>query len=84
MTQVEKEGLHLLLKSQVITVHFTKVDGTARAMQCTLKESLVPQVEKKTERVKKANDDVCTVYDVEKNDWRSFRYDSFIRWEPSK
>ena len=82
MTYHEKEGLNLLLKSQVIIVHFTKIAGESRTMKCTLNETLIPQTEKKTERTKKRNPDVCSVYDIENNGWRSFRYDSFIKWEP--
>lgn len=84
MTHNEREGLRLLLKSQVITIHFTKIDGEPRTMKCTLNESMIPQTEKKTDRSKKINPDVCSVYDTENNGWRSFRFDSFIRWEPSK
>jgi hypothetical protein len=45
-------------------------------MKCTLVESKLPVVEKKTDRVRKENDDVISVFDLEKNEWRSCRYDS--------
>ncbi len=59
-----------------VTIIFKKKDGEDRIMKCTLNNELVPQTEKKTERVKEVNEDVCPVYDLEKQGWRSFRYDS--------
>lgn len=67
-----------LLQGQV-TVNFTKTDGTVRKMICTLQEGAIPQGEaKKTDRVKKENDDVLAVWDLEAQGWRSFRFDSIL------
>lgn len=57
-------------------VEFTKKDGSVRVMKCTLKSDLVGTYEKKTEKVKEVNEEVCPVYDLEKKEWRSFRFDS--------
>ena len=59
-----------------VTVVFEKKDGTLREMRCTLKD--VPQYERKTESEtpRKKNDEVISVYDLDKSDWRSFRIDS--------
>ena len=63
-----------------VTVTFTKKDGTERVMECTTAPSLVPQepiVEGATpKREKKVNEDVCPVYDLEAQHWKSFRWDS--------
>ena len=58
------------------------LDGTDRAMICTLNEdfgakystneTVVEGAERKT---KKSNPDVCPVWDCEANAWRSFRWD---------
>ena len=64
------------LEESIVEVTFTKKDGTEREMLCTLSEE-APVYEKKTER--KANPDTCFVFDVEKKEWRSFRYDSVTR-----
>jgi hypothetical protein len=46
-------------------------------MTCTLQESEIPEYEKKTERVRTTlTDETISVVDLEKNEWRSFRYDS--------
>ena len=63
-----------------VTVTFTKKDGSERVMNCTTAESLVPQepivesIEPKKE--KKTNEDVCPVFDLDAQGWRSFRWDS--------
>lgn len=63
-----------------LSVVFTKADGSERTMLCTkdpliISERYTPQ-EKKTDRVYKEPEGVARVFDLEKNDWRSFRYDS--------
>lgn len=45
-------------------------------MSCTLKEDVVQYTEKKTEKIKKENNDVLAVWDLDKKAWRSFRIDS--------
>lgn len=71
-----REWLQGLLKEGPILVTFTKSNGEERVMKCTLKEDVVPQYEKKTDREKVKNDKVLSVWDLEKNEWRSFRLDS--------
>lgn len=59
-----------------LTITFEKKDGTLREMKCTLKD--VPQYERKTESEtpRKKSDTSMSVFDIEKNEWRSFRIDS--------
>ena len=71
-----KDKIMEFLKANVAEVRFTKSDGTERIMKCTLREDLVVSYVKKTERVKVANTDVVPVFDVEKNEWRSFKVDA--------
>jgi hypothetical protein len=65
-----------LLQKNILNVTFTKVDGTERVMNCTLRSDIVTPYEKKTDRVKAANSDIVTVWDIDKEAWRSFNYDS--------
>ena len=60
------------LKSGSVQVTFKKIDGAIRKMLCTLQEDVIP----KTTGKKKENKDVLAVWDLGKNDWRSFRIDS--------
>jgi hypothetical protein len=76
-----KADLKLLLTKHVLSVNFVKRDGTARKMICTLREDVVKPHVKKTERFKKPNEDVLSVWDVEKDVFRSFRLDSLISYE---
>ena len=73
--------LHGLLKEGVVTVEFEKVDGTLRVMNCTLKDT--PVVEKKTNIVRKQSDEVISAFDVDLQEWRSFRLDSLKKIEMS-
>lgn len=72
-----------LLKTSVVNVTFTKVDGTERQMVCTLAEEFLPEKKATTievENVKTKSDNIFTVYDLEKEAWRSFRLDSVISY----
>ena len=74
-----RETIKSKLQNGAITITFTKADDTVRKMICTLQEGVVPPAEpKKTERVKKENDDVLAVWDLEAKGWRSFRFDSIL------
>ena len=69
-----------LLKGTTAEVTFTKADGTNRVMLCTLNESVLPKVEitesDEPKPVRVLSNDVLRVWDVEKEAWRSFRWDS--------
>jgi hypothetical protein len=45
-------------------------------MYCTLKEDLIPEERKPTNKERKVNTDSVPVWDLEKLEWRSFRVDS--------
>ena len=71
-----REWLQGVLRTDIVNLTFLKKDDTIRKMKCTLIEASLPILEKKTDRVRKENDDVLSVFDLEKNEWRSCRYDS--------
>ena len=73
-----RDWLRDLLKSEVVTLTFTKKDGTKREMLSTLCESRIPKSEKSTESAgtRKYSEEAQPVYDVEAKGWRSFRWDS--------
>ncbi len=74
-----RKWLTTLLREQEVTVFFKKSDGTERELICTLSESQIP-VEKLPKNTGKAkNEQVLPVFDVEKQEWRSFRWDSVTR-----
>ena len=74
---VTKEKLKDILKQNVVSISFKKVDGSDRKMLCSLKEDILPAVEAKQPTKKKPeNENVLPVWDLEKNAFRSFRIDS--------
>ena len=66
-----------VLHNGPVKVVFTKKDGTIREMICTLERRVLEEknVELKNSG-RRANDEVLNVYDLEKDDWRSFRIDN--------
>ena len=63
----------------VAEITFNKVDGSVRKMHCTLMADHIPQVvsEEQVAHVPRVqNDEVMAVWDLDKQDWRSFRLDS--------
>jgi hypothetical protein len=82
MEQTQITTLKDWLKTGVVTVEFTKKDGTQRTMKCTLQESYLPKSEANT--ITKAqtveSPQSLSVWDVDANGWRAFRYDSVITW----
>jgi len=78
------QHLKNLLRESTLTVCFNKKDGTVRTMQCTLNPDSLPVVDKQegdeVKKEKKQNDESIAVWDLEKNAWRSFRFDSVISY----
>ena len=70
-----KHRIHKLLQTNKVEVNFTKMDGTNRKMICTLDSTLIPKDITFSEEHRKVSDDVLAVWDLEKDDWRSFRLD---------
>ena len=78
-----RDWLKDLLKFEVVTLTFTKKDGTQREMVATLSEARIPKTEKSSESAgtRKYSDEAQPVYDVEAKAWRSFRWDSLSKIE---
>ena len=79
--KAKKETLQSFLRNEELRITFTKKDGTERVMHCTLQESFMLPYEKKTDRVKKVNDDVLPVWDIEANAWRSININTITKAE---
>jgi len=85
-----REWIRGLLHTHEITVTFTKADGSDREMLCTLNGHKIPArpvapttstapvdgIVRESKKPKKAPDPhSIRVYDLEKQEWRSFRFD---------
>jgi len=80
--------LHKWLKDMLsvteATVTFTKVDGTERVMKCTLEAAKLPPVVIKEDakpRKETTSTKALRVFDVEKQEWRSFTVKNIKRIE---
>lgn len=83
---IMRDWVRSLLQKQPITVTFIKADGTERAMKCTLNYDFIPVdkapgqqpvdgIVKETKQRKQPDEHSLRVFDVEKQEWRSFRFD---------
>ena len=80
-----RDWVKSLLHVTEVTVEFLKADGTVREMRCTLNpDKLPPQVPvagpvdgivKESKQRKAPDHESIRVFDLEKNEWRSFRFD---------
>lgn len=79
-----QEQVTTALQEGIVEVKFVKVNGEERTMLATLDEGLIPIDQLPSSEAvvesRMPNPDVRTVYDVEKDAWRSFRWDSLISW----
>ncbi len=80
--QITKAELLEKLQTEEVSVTFTKVDGTERKMLCTKMLVKIPETQHpKAEKAPKLDEngnvietDLITVYDLEKEGWRSFNF----------
>lgn len=72
----DKETILDWLRSGVVEISFEKKDGTERVMMCTLAQDNIPEDKFPKGTGHSSNDTVQKVFDVEKQEWRSFRWDS--------
>ena len=74
---IEREELEQKLKTQIMEVSFTKINGDKRVMQCTLSPIVLPPATKKDsltqEKVRKVNEEVLVAWDTNAEGFRSFR-----------
>ena len=76
----KKEVIKEKLRNGNCTVVFKKTDGTERTMLCTLQETAIPIESRPKGEVRKQNDDAIAVWDIEKQGWRSFRFDAVTQF----
>lgn len=77
---VSREVLKKQLHEGVVSVVFTKKDGTERTMKATLSNDYVPLMDTTAVKQKHTpNPDVLAVWDLDAEGWRSFRFDSILK-----
>jgi WYL_2, Sm-like SH3 beta-barrel fold len=70
-------------KVKDLCVTFTKKDGTLRDMRCTLVEGKIPsdKIPKTEGSAVTSSGSAVRVFDLDKTEWRSFRWDSVTKVE---
>jgi hypothetical protein len=80
-----RDWVKSLLQVTTVTVEFVKADGTVRSMRCTLDPDKLPPapvpagpvdgILKESKQRKAPDPESIRVFDLDKNEWRSFRFD---------
>jgi hypothetical protein len=70
-----KQELVEALKLGVVSIRFRKRDGSVRDMRATLVPDLIGI---ETYSIARGPEHVQCVWDIDKEEWRSFRWDSLI------
>lgn len=81
ITESQREEIKKALKESILRIIFEKKDGTNRVMLATLRNEYIEPILKEKTNHRKTNPEVCCVFDIEKDGFRSFRWDSLISWE---
>lgn len=71
----------LLNESYPTTITFTKKDGTTRVMKCTRNMDNIPQDKHPSGKLENDNNKNIRVFDLDKQEWRSFNQTSIKRIE---
>ena len=67
------------LRQSECRVIFKKVNGEERDMKCTLKESVLPKLQSKpNDKKRQPNEAVIRAFDINKQEFRSFRVENVI------
>lgn len=76
MTTLKEFEHHIETAVGVVT--FLKANGKLREMQCTRASYLLPEVRQESNHT---NNETVIVFDLEAEDWRSFRKDRVVTYE---
>jgi hypothetical protein len=79
MTTFTRDGLIDMLRHNIVTVTFTKVNGDERVMKCTLLPEHVPNASTNNGQLvieTKGVSNTIPVWDLTANGWRSFKVEN--------
>ena len=82
LNETFKETLISKLKSEKVTITFKKINNETRNMTCTLMEDSLPLASKDDlmgqKKIRQISPEILAVWDLNKNAWRSMRWDNII------
>lgn len=79
-TDAFKSEISRFLHRGEVQIDFQKVDGTYRSMRCTLKEGVIPVIEKNDAKTHTSNPENLVVFDTEKHGWRTVKFDKIYSY----
>ena len=82
--EMAKKWVKSCLETNICTITFTKKNGDERVMSCTLDEQHFPPIQKEAAEVgevRQKSIESLTVFDIDEQNWRAFRWDSIKRFE---
>jgi hypothetical protein len=81
LLELKRQGILDALSEGIVDLQFKKVSGDLRNMRGTRKFDLIPEDKHpKTEDKREQNETIVVLYDLEVNDWRSFRIENLIEY----
>lgn len=69
--------LRNMLKKDIVEFKYKKKDGSIRKAKGTLKKSLIPEIDKDSQK-RDFPEECFGYYDIDREDWRMFLRDNFI------
>lgn len=81
--KTQYDTLRDALQHEIVSVRFTKADGSSRLMKCTTDSERIPEDKLPMRGAMKPirrDPDLYHVFDLEKGEWRSFREERIIDW----
>ena len=77
---MREQILKMLLSGEVRIIFLRRTDGLLRELLCTLNINDIPPEQYNTlsSTLQSTDDQKMVVWDIEKNDWRSFYFDSIV------
>lgn len=80
--EVMQKELKKMLSESEVWLTFTKKDGSERKMHCTTMIDLIPADKRPSTEPsnRKTSETSMPVFDLDINEWRSFRWDSVVEF----
>lgn len=73
------EELRSYLRICVVTIEFTKMDGSTRIINATLQQDVIVPYERKTNREKVRPENLIPVWDCDISEWRTVNFDKITK-----
>lgn len=81
LLESKKQGILSALEKGIVDLQFKKVNGDLRNMVATRNYDLIPEEKHpKTEDKREYNDTIVILFDLEVEDWRSFRVENLVEY----